>query len=93
METVPSGVLVIAKVGFLSSNFFLMQDENISSDDDEDVGCSDGADPSNAEAEDEDEGRHIRMLQEITGMPSETFQGNGFLSSSYLLAVKWISHD
>lgn len=51
------------------------EDENVSSDDDEDVGCSNGANPSNAEAEDEDEGRHIKMLQEITGMPSETFQG------------------
>lgn len=51
------------------------EDENVSSDDDEDVGDSNGANPSNAEAEDDDEGRHIRMLQEITGMPGETFQG------------------
>ncbi|XP_030532646.2 uncharacterized protein C57A7.06 [Rhodamnia argentea] len=50
------------------------EDEIVSSDDEEDVGRSDDANLSDAEAED-DEGRHIRMLQEITGMPSETFQG------------------
>ncbi|KAL3717619.1 hypothetical protein ACJRO7_009112 [Eucalyptus globulus] len=62
------------------------EDENVSSDDDEDLGRSDGADPSDAEAEDEDEGRHVKMLQEITGMPSETFQGKKRKKSDFVVS-------
>lgn len=55
---------------------FLMQDENVLSDDDDenDDGRDKSEDANNDEIE-EDDGRHARMLQGITGMPSEAFEG------------------
>ncbi|OVA12705.1 Small-subunit processome [Macleaya cordata] len=61
------------------------EDENVQSDDDDDVDNDDGgsernnrrdnSDQSGDEVEGEDEGRHVRMLQGITGMPAEAFEG------------------
>ncbi|XP_068654191.1 uncharacterized protein [Aristolochia californica] len=58
------------------------EDENVPSssdnDDDEDEGAhkaESGSDISEADAEEDDEERHSRLLQGITGMPSEAFQG------------------
>ncbi|KAG6647898.1 hypothetical protein CIPAW_07G109900 [Carya illinoinensis] len=61
----------------LPQNF---KDENVLSDDDdeddvdEDNGGSKTADANGDEIEEEDGGRHVRMLQGITGMPSEAFE-------------------
>ncbi|KAL5701304.1 hypothetical protein ACHQM5_026654 [Ranunculus cassubicifolius] len=58
------------------------EDENVSSDDDDDnVGHASGSKSSYSSDEsgdDEDEyndGRHAKMLQDITGMPAEAFEG------------------
>ncbi|CAL5437272.1 unnamed protein product [Camellia sinensis] len=53
------------------------EDENVASDDDEDDGDANGSreDRKGDEVEEEDEGRHARMLQEITGLPAEAFEG------------------
>ncbi|KAG9457289.1 hypothetical protein H6P81_001797 [Aristolochia fimbriata] len=67
------------------------EDENVSSSSDNDNDEDERAhkaesvsDISEAEAEEDDEERHSRLLQGITGMPSEAFQGkkrkNGVLS-------------
>uniref|UniRef100_A0A5B7CB94 U3 small nucleolar RNA-associated protein 14 n=1 Tax=Davidia involucrata TaxID=16924 RepID=A0A5B7CB94_DAVIN len=53
------------------------KDENLVSDDDgedDDVNGS-GENHNGDEVEEEDDGRHARMLQEITGLPSEAFEG------------------
>ncbi|MCL7028146.1 hypothetical protein MKW94_029812 [Papaver nudicaule] len=55
------------------------KDEDIRSDDDEDIGSdNDGSGPngdSELSGDEEDEENHVRMLQRITGMPSEAFDG------------------
>ncbi|KAI7982427.1 Protein NRT1/ PTR FAMILY 2.6 [Camellia lanceoleosa] len=58
-------------------------DENVASDDDEDDGDANGSrqDRKGDEVEEEDEGRHARMLQEITGLPAEAFEDIGFIRS------------
>ncbi|KAL6978382.1 hypothetical protein U1Q18_020050 [Sarracenia purpurea var. burkii] len=50
------------------------KDENVESDDDEDGGDVSGS-RDDQEGDEEDEGRHARMLQEITGLPVEAFEG------------------
>lgn len=64
-----------------TSLFLLMQDENVPSDEDED---EDGdlmdngghkLEDSHDDIEEDDDGRHVRMLEGITGMPSEAFEG------------------
>lgn len=57
------------------------KDENIASDDDdiegedEENNRSENSSHLGDEVEEEDDGRHMRMLQGITGMPSEAFEG------------------
>ncbi|XP_059625658.1 uncharacterized protein C57A7.06 [Cornus florida] len=57
------------------------EDENVASDDDSDEDINDGYMNGSREkqmgdvSEEEDDGRHSRMLQEITGLPSEAFEG------------------
>ncbi|KAJ9696533.1 hypothetical protein PVL29_008650 [Vitis rotundifolia] len=57
------------------------KDENIASDDDdiegedEENNRSENSSQLGDEVEEEDDGRHMRMLQGITGMPSEAFEG------------------
>ncbi|XP_058202992.1 uncharacterized protein C57A7.06 [Rhododendron vialii] len=53
------------------------KDENVASDDDEDGSDANGSrDDQNGDEIEEDEGRHSRMLQQITGLPVEAFEGN-----------------
>ncbi|KAI8574762.1 hypothetical protein RHMOL_Rhmol01G0378900 [Rhododendron molle] len=53
------------------------QDENVASDDDEDGSDANGSrDDQNGDEIEEDEGRHSRMLQQVTGLPVEAFEGN-----------------
>lgn len=71
--------------GFFNEAIFvvvlLVQDENIASDDDdiegedEENNRSENSSHLGDEVEEEDDGRHMRMLQGITGMPSEAFEG------------------
>ncbi|KAJ4849284.1 hypothetical protein Tsubulata_021557 [Turnera subulata] len=49
------------------------KDENVESDD-EDDDFGGGGEPPEDEAGEEDDGRHLRMLQGITGMPSDAFE-------------------
>lgn len=52
------------------------KDENVlSDDDDEDDDVRDKSEDGNDNEIEEDDGRHARMLQGITGMPSEAFEG------------------
>lgn len=48
----------------------MQSDDEIGDDDDENA-LDDGSG-------EEDDGRHVRMLQGITGMPTETFEGKKF---------------
>lgn len=47
----------------------------LSDDDDEDDDVRDKSEDGNDNEIEEDDGRHARMLQGITGMPSEAFEG------------------
>ncbi|XAR61346.1 hypothetical protein NMG60_11035024 [Bertholletia excelsa] len=52
------------------------EDENVASEEDEDNGDPNGSmEEEGDEVEEEDEGRHARMLKEITGLPAEAFEG------------------
>lgn len=55
------------------------KDENVASDDedlnDDDDDDEDGGNQKDDDVEEEDGGRHVRMLQEITGLPSNAFEG------------------
>ena len=60
---------------------FLLQDENVASDDEDDENEDEDVDGTRenhegGDLEEEDDGRHARMLQEITGLPSDAFEGN-----------------
>ncbi|KAG5567738.1 hypothetical protein RHGRI_003058 [Rhododendron griersonianum] len=56
---------------------FIIVDENVASDDDEDGSDANGSrDDQNGDEIEEDEGRHSRMLQQVTGLPVEAFEGN-----------------
>ncbi|THF95295.1 hypothetical protein TEA_016837 [Camellia sinensis var. sinensis] len=70
---------ILAYIAFHWSQASLMisQDENVASDDAEDDGDANGSrqDRKGDEVEEEDEGRHAKMLQEITGLPAEAFEG------------------
>lgn len=50
------------------------EDEDVASDDGNDEG--DEASRDSDELDNEDDGRHSRMLQEITGLPGDAFEGN-----------------
>lgn len=52
----------------------MLSDDDDEDDVDEDNGGSKTADANGDEIEEEDGGRHVRMLQGITGMPSEAFE-------------------
>ncbi|XP_061365521.1 uncharacterized protein C57A7.06 [Gastrolobium bilobum] len=55
------------------------EDENVQSDDEDDddyVGTMRNENALNDDSGEEDDGRHARMLQGITGMPSEAFEEN-----------------
>ncbi|CAL5439865.1 unnamed protein product [Camellia sinensis] len=60
------------------ASLMISQDENVASDDAEDDGDANGSrqDRKGDEVEEEDEGRHAKMLQEITRLPAEAFEGN-----------------
>lgn len=47
----------------------------LSDDDDEDDDSRNKSENANDDEIEEDDGRHGRMLQGITGMPSEAFEG------------------
>ncbi|XP_060201744.1 uncharacterized protein LOC132630187 isoform X1 [Lycium barbarum] len=51
------------------------EDENVSSDDEDGDGDEDGRRGDNDEEEEEDDGRHSRLLQDITGLPTDAFDG------------------
>ncbi|KAJ8538350.1 hypothetical protein K7X08_014890 [Anisodus acutangulus] len=52
------------------------EDENVSSDEEDgDDDDEDGQRGDNDEEEEEDDGRHSRLLQEITGLPTDAFDG------------------
>lgn len=51
-----------------------MQDEDISSDDD-DEDLDRGEEDEDAGDKENDDGRHARMLNDITGIPIEAFEG------------------
>jgi U3 small nucleolar RNA-associated protein 14 len=53
------------------------QDENVASDDDDEDGSDANGSREDQEGDEieEDEGRHSRMLQQITGLPVEAFEG------------------
>ncbi|KAK4349078.1 hypothetical protein RND71_031833 [Anisodus tanguticus] len=52
------------------------EDENVSSDEEDgDDDDEDGRRGDNDEEEEEDDGRHSRLLQEITGLPTDAFDG------------------
>lgn len=74
--TAPAGLIHPAP----GLTFPCIQDENLPSDDDDDDDSNNAfksnLDQSGDEIEDEDYARHARMLQGITGMPAEAFEGN-----------------
>lgn len=62
-----------------------LQDEEVSSDEEilSDKSVYEGED----EGEEEGTDRHLRMLQEITGIPKEAFDGDSLIWQKYLKKV------
>ena len=71
--------------------FYSLQDEDVSSDDEEIDGrngkgnLTEDSDDDNSK---KDDGSHARMLQSITGMPREAFEGN--VVSGYRLWIMYV---
>lgn len=62
----------------------VVQDENVDSDEVDSDDFDDTAQNLEDNVEEDDDGRHARMLQEITGLPSDAFGGKIELQITYL---------